>query len=558
MKRKHGAFINTRYSTDRQSETSTETQVAECSNWCNRHGIPVLDVFSDEAVSGMKETRPRYQAMLKALHRGEADTVVIYDQSRTFRSLTAWFDFRNKMEAIGVRVVSVTQPMVGGDLRDPMNFMNEATMAVFNQMWVLQTRQKVIATMKHMARSGLHTGGKPPLGYSVKDGVLVVCEQEAAIVRRIFGEYASGRKYREIIDGLNSDGVTTRSGRPFGNNSLHDLLKNEKYIGTLVYGKAPKMANGKRNTHGTPPQDVVRIENAVPPLIDRETWDAVRQKMEANKRDKAGRPNTVRNYPLKGKVFCGECKCALVHSGSTSTSGRYHYYTCSGKQRLRNCDLKPIKMDELEQRVADVVRAIIGKPGNLQQLIQIMRNEKAKIQGGAVNQLETLISRQNEIIAQLDRATDAVLNGLSSPTLTKKIQELEQEKTVIEENMILLRRNMNTLSIPNSKIEELVQLAVQDNESVLALVARVEVSHDTITIWTIFDIEPDTTPPKGDRFSEDNSIPVDPDIFDCDLLIDIVGVRSPAPKKRIPQWGILFLISGGRVRTYPMQYFLTY
>lgn len=93
---------------------------------------------------------------------------MIYDQSRMFRKMTAWFAFRNSWSEWEFRVVSVTQPMIGGDLRDPTNFLAEGSMALFNQIWALQTRQKVIEKMRFMANNGLHTGGKPALGYEVK------------------------------------------------------------------------------------------------------------------------------------------------------------------------------------------------------------------------------------------------------------------------------------------------------------------------------------------------------------------------------------------------------
>ena len=326
--REHGAFILARYSTDRQNPDSIEVQVDKCTQWCRDNAIPVLGVFADMAVSGMKDTRPQYEMMMNQLRQNMADMVVIYDQSRMFRKMTAWFAFRDELEAMGVAVVSVTQPMIGKDLRDPTNFLTEGSMALFNQIWALQTRQKVIEKMRFMARNGQHTGGVPPLGYAVQDGALVVCEEEAAIVRRIFREYAEGRTYREIISGLNADGLTTRNGKSFGSNSLHDLLRNEKYIGVLVYGKVIKRVNGKRNSHGIPGRDIIRLENACPALIDKATWEKVQVKMDMNKRDHAGRPATVRDYPLKGKVFCGECGAAMVHTASTTKSGRYHYYAC--------------------------------------------------------------------------------------------------------------------------------------------------------------------------------------------------------------------------------------
>lgn len=95
----HGAYILARYSTDRQNEDSIEVQVSACRKWCDERSLPVLDVFADEATSGMKATRPEYARMMWQLEHGGADTVVIYDQSRMFRKLTAWFDFRASSRA---------------------------------------------------------------------------------------------------------------------------------------------------------------------------------------------------------------------------------------------------------------------------------------------------------------------------------------------------------------------------------------------------------------------------------------------------------------------------
>jgi site-specific DNA recombinase len=166
MRLTHGAYILARFSTDNQEVDSIDVQVQKCREWCAREHLSVLDVFADEATSGMKNTRPEYSRMMRQLADGGADTVVIYDQSRMFRKLTAWFQFREQMSCYGVRVVAVTQPIIGGDLRDPMTFLSEGSMALMNQMWVLQTRQKVIEKMRYMAEQGKHTGGKPPLGYA--------------------------------------------------------------------------------------------------------------------------------------------------------------------------------------------------------------------------------------------------------------------------------------------------------------------------------------------------------------------------------------------------------
>lgn len=55
-----------------------------------------------------------------------------------FRKMTAWFALREELEALGVTVVSVTQPQIGGDLSDPTNFLTEGSMALFHQIWAMQ------------------------------------------------------------------------------------------------------------------------------------------------------------------------------------------------------------------------------------------------------------------------------------------------------------------------------------------------------------------------------------------------------------------------------------
>lgn len=507
--RTHGAFILARYSTDRQNPDSIEVQVKKCSEWCEENNMPILGVFADMAVSGMKDTRPQYELMMTQLRAGIADTVVIYDQSRMFRKMTAWFVFRDELSAMGVSVVSVTQPLIGKDLRDPTNFLTEGSTALFNQIWALQTRQKVIEKMRYMAKTGQHTGGTPPLGYCVQNGRLVVHEQEAEIVRRIFREYASGKTYREIIADLNRDGLTTRKGNPFGTNSLHDLLKNKKYIGILVYGKVPRNFSGHRNSHAEPPDDIIEIPDAVPAIISPDVWEIVQKKILSNKREKAGRPNTVRDYPLKGKVFCGECGSAMIYTGSKNSNSRYHYYSCSGKQRHGICDLKPMKMDVLEKIVADVVRSVLLDPDQRSSLIQIMREEKERLQSGCANQLKALLSKQREIDNQLDNATCAILKGLNSRSLLQKITELEKEKEVVRHNISLLKHSVDIVSIPDDVCKQTFDRALQDDASVLSIVVRVEVSKDTITVFTMLSPSPDTGGHKiTHSFSESSFIDI--------------------------------------------------
>lgn len=494
MERFHGAMINARYSTDNQNPDSIEVQVERCREWCHQNNIPILGIFADEATSGMKDSRPQYENMMLQLRQGIGDTVVIYDQSRMFRKMTAWFSFRDELSAMGVKVISVTQPMIGKDLRDPTNFLAEGSMALFNQIWALQSRQKTMEKMRFMARNGQHTGGKPALGYKVEDGRLVICEEESAIVRRIFQEYADGKSYREIIAGLNRDGLKTKRGNAFGSNSLHDLLHNEKYIGVLTYGGAPYREDGTRNTHGKVSENAIRIEDAIPAIIDKELFERVQKRLSQNKRQQGGRPPEKRDYPLKGKVFCGECKSAMTISTSQQ---KYNYYRCTGKKRLHTCEAAPISADYLEQRVSDALRIVLGRPEDTNGLIRILRDQAEQLQSGAVSKLQRLIQQEQEVNRKLDNAIDAVLNGLASPSLKEKIRDLEQQKAAISRDMRQLKAAVDASDIPEKRLRDILELIIsstqEDASILLSIVYRVEISRDEITIWTILDSDPNGT-----------------------------------------------------------------
>lgn len=504
IERIHGALIGARFSTDNQSDDSIEIQVERCQAYCREHNIPVLDIYADYAVSGMKQHRTQLDRMLEDLRSGKGDTVVILDQSRMMRNMPQWFALRQEISSMGVQVISVTQPFVGGDLRDPNTFLMEGQTAIVNHMWVLLTRQKVLAKMHHMAQQGQHTGGKPALGYRVQrdvmpsgelgPGYLVVDEQEAAIVRRIFTEYDSGKSYKAIIDGLNADGIRTKRGSAFGPNSLHDLMKNEKYVGTLVYGSKVYRPDGSRNSHAPEGTDIVRMENAVPAIIEPELFQRVQERMAENRRAQGGRPPVSREYPLRGKVFCGTCGAAMYARASRGAAGNatYHYYACSRKKAGKEaCTNKPIRVDELEALVLKYVRAMLGNPTLLQETVDKLSDATRKASEAGAARMAALIDQQYNLEAQIANIVNAIAEGAFSQALSARLSALEAEKAKVTASIASLKRAADLSALPASElsrsVSRIVENACNDAAAVFSIVTRVDVYPDKIVIYTIFD-----------------------------------------------------------------------
>ena len=87
--------------------------------------------------------------------------------------------------------------------------------------------------------------------------------------------------YEEILTELNRLGIKGKRGKEIGKNSLHSILKNEKYTGTYIYNKsAAKDADGKRNGHAYKPEDEwIVIEDGCPAIISKEDFKAVQAKL---------------------------------------------------------------------------------------------------------------------------------------------------------------------------------------------------------------------------------------------------------------------------------------
>ena len=143
------------------------------------------------------------------------------------------------------------------------------------------------------------------------------------------------------------------------------------------------------------------------------------------------------------------------------------------------------------------MKSVLGTPSSTDNLIRILRDQAESIQSGAVSHLMALIEQEKEITAKLNNAADAVLNGLSSPTLLARIRTLEEEKTTIEREVRLMKKDVDATAIPENRLRELLNEIIASVETdlsvLLSIVYRVEVGKEHITIWTILDSRPDGT-----------------------------------------------------------------
>lgn len=434
------AYIYGRYSSENQKDTSIDDQVRECRNYAERNGIEVIGIFADHAISGKTDNRPQFQEMLRRSASREASVILVWKLDRIGRNRTEMAINRYKLKKNGVRIVSVTENIPN----TPEGIILESVLEGMAEYYSENLAVNVMRGMRGIALQCRHTGGRPLLGYKVNpDKTYSIDEQTAPTVRRIFELYADGKSYNYIIDLLNSEGKKTGSGNSFGKNSLHDLLRNERYAGTYLYNRAPRRVEGRRNAHAKKEEeDLVRIENGIPAIVDRTLWERVQKKMDANR--KAPAKNKAKTeYLLSGKLFCGHCGSAMVGQSTTVRGKQYAYYDCNAQSRLRTCDKKRVRKEEIERTVVSATVNEVLKPETITFIAEnIIAALQVKKEQDGTEEFQQAIS---EIDKQIGNIVAAISNGAVSAALTAKLNELEENKSVITNELLRERQIQRTV-----------------------------------------------------------------------------------------------------------------
>ena len=146
----------------------------------------------------------------------------------------------------------------------------------------------------------------------------------APVVKRMFEECLAGKGSREIAKGLNDDGITTPNGKRWVGSAVLRILHNEAYTGTLVWGLRSS-------------EEPLKVENAWPPIIDKETFAGVVSILESRGPKVVHPRRSVSEYLFSGLMKCGTCGSAM--SGHSAKSGQFLYYHMNEYGKTGACDV---------------------------------------------------------------------------------------------------------------------------------------------------------------------------------------------------------------------------
>lgn len=456
------AFGYCRFSSDGQREESIDAQKRAIKEYASKNGYELHNFYIDRAVSGKStENRTEFLAMIEDVKQGGISAVIVHKSDRFARNRFDSAIYRRELEKNDCALLSVTENFDNS----PESIILQSVIEGYNEYYSKNLRREVMKGLKENALSCRFTGGVPPLGYNINPENLryEINNFEAEAVRLIFKMYLDGYGYSSIIDELNRRSFTTKRGKPFGKNSLYEVLRNEKYTGVYIYNKCVPVGNdGKWNRHQTrSEEEIIRIEDGIPQIISKEDFKRVQEKM-AERKHKSATYKAKQEYLLSGKIRCGHCGSIYCGNSRKATKKNplYISYNCSKKNGSIKCKNPGIKRDYIEELVLkklsstvfrdDVIPTILAKYNEY----AISRNTEYQT---AINQIQQKLKETEKSISNI---VEAVVST-GSIALADKLKEFENTKQQLTQSLIDAERKVSQLTTSKHNIKSAFYKAKQ-------------------------------------------------------------------------------------------------
>jgi DNA invertase Pin-like site-specific DNA recombinase len=461
MREKTGfrAALYARYSTDMQSAASIPDQLRICRRLAEERGWEVVEVFTDEALSGASHLRPGYQQMQQAAMANRFDVLVSEALDRLSRDQEHIAGLYKRMRFLGVEIMTKSEGAIS-----EMHIGLGGTMSA---LFLRNLAEKTHRGLEGRVKQGKSAGGisygyrldrQPLPDGTYTTGDRVIDETESGIVRRIFTEYDRGLSARSIAIGLNRDGIPSprSGGKGSGTWSFSTIsgnwkrgtgiLNNELYTGKLVWNRQHFIKDpdtGKRQARLNPRADWIIEEVPHLRIIDDDLWRRVKQRQGAIREDilteRAEDPGALRierahrpRYLLSGLLTCGGCGAGYIMISATR-------YGCAAARNRGTCtNRKSITREAVESRVLNGLHTRLMHPDLIREYIttwhQEMQTERQETRAARGEQERRLA----KVTKEIDAVVTAITQGMFHPSMKAKMDALEAERAELEAKLTAL------------------------------------------------------------------------------------------------------------------------
>ena len=442
MKTARRAVIYARFSTELQSARSIDDQITLCREYARRNEYTIVRAYDDRAKTGASILeRDGLLRLLADAKNGDFDAVIVEALDRISRDQEDMASIYKKLKFLGIEIIEVH-----GGKADTIQV---GIRGLIGAVYLEDLKHKVRRGMSGRVKDGLSAGGKaygyrPVLG---KPGELVIDAAEAAIVKRIYAEYAAGSSPRDIAMGLNREGVPPPRGTVWHSSALNGnhtrgngMLRNPIYVGKLIWNRLTMVRDpetGKRVSRPNPESEWQHADVPHLRIIDADLADRVAKRL-AGQHERYLHAEYVPRRPrmLSGLLRCGSCGGGMTLDGKTQGKPRIR---CVRSHDAGTCDHKrKYTLPAIEEAVLNGLREQLANPAALRLYVDTYLEERRRLAASIAknrNRIEAQIAKKK---AEVDRIIDMAVKGvITIEHVQKRKPELDADISRLEADLAI-------------------------------------------------------------------------------------------------------------------------
>ena len=425
--------------------------------------------FSDDGYSGTNMERPGIQRLLRLVEQGLVRTIVVRDLSRFARNyLEAGHYLEFVFPAYGVRFISINDHYDSDDYGENPAGLDLAIRNLINEMYCKDISRKIKSAVDIKKRNGEFVYGTAPFGYKKGDqkNTIVVDDEAAITVKRIFKLASEGVTITEIAQTLNKDGVPTpsqhmskyRSSKykvytDWSWDSVKNIVENRIYTGDTEPFKSHVVKIGSDRTKQIPRELREIIPETHEAIVSRELYYLAQTTIKTVRKKKG----ISQNNPLTSRLICGCCGNTLGKGKAKNKNwlcsrARYNTERMCKMVRANEAEIKGIILRAIQQQCS-LIDFSIQEQKNLQ---KVSRSEQA-IVGGEIRSLQRKHDKLQNTKRELLEAVMA--DRLTRDDYVEKKRGVLAEEEAITAKLAVLQQKLQDLTSSVEKFEQNTEVA---------------------------------------------------------------------------------------------------
>lgn len=426
------AAIYARVSTEEQVREgfSIQAQLGELERYAEANNIEIVARYIDEGASGKSIAgRPYMRRLLKDAQEKKFNTVMVYKIDRLARKLKDALEISDTLEQHNVKLISLNENFDTSTAFGKTAFQMLCSFAELERNTIVD---RVKMGMMQRAKEGKYNGGLV-LGYDSVDKHLVINNEEALLVRKIFDYAEQDMGLKAITRRLNEMSYKTKQGKSFSTLSVKTILNNPMYIGKIRFNQLENWSEKRRS--GKNP-DYILVDGVHEPIISDVQWENV-QRIIRKRSYKPVRSETP--FILSGIIKCPQCGAGMVAGRSKGAGGKsYRYYICGQFHNKGKaiCSSHSIRADMAEQHIIDELSRIVNEPYILKKLLKKINQNRASADQSIQEERKLIQSQLSKLESNKNKIMD---NMMIDPELVQifkpKLLEIQQEQKTLQDRL---------------------------------------------------------------------------------------------------------------------------